>query len=179
MSRFNWWIFNTFGGTPAQQNPETGVWEAIPGADAVIGQSLYESLVAGKTMTLMRGSFIDRWEPDNYLLDFLYGNADTWKHNVSISGGDDKFNYRASLNYSTAQSQLKIAEDGEKKYGARLKADGRTRGSGPLPIRTVIRTIHSPASAILTDGLLKAARMKTAGIRSVPTEKSHLTFHVM
>ncbi len=123
MSRFNWWIFNTFGGTPAQQNPETGVWEAIPGADAVIGQSLYESLVAGKTMTLMRGSFIDRWEPDNYLLDFLYGNADTWKHNVSISGGDDKFNYRASLNYSTAQSQLKIAEDGEKKYGARLNAD--------------------------------------------------------
>ena len=59
MMRFNWWIFNTFGGTPAQQNPETGVWEAIPGADAVIGQSLYESLVAGKTMTLMRGSFIE------------------------------------------------------------------------------------------------------------------------
>lgn len=123
MSRFNWWIFNTFGGAPVEKNPSTGAYELIPGADSYIGESLYNALVAGQTLTLQRGQYIDRWEPNNYLLDFLYGNADTWKHNVSISGGDDKFNYRASLNYSSAQSQLKVAEDGEKKYGARLNAD--------------------------------------------------------
>lgn len=123
MTRFNWWIFNTFGGSPVEKNPATGQYELIEGADAYIGQSLYEALVAGKTLTLKRGQYIDRWEPNNYLLDFLYDNADTWKHNVSISGGDQKFNYRASANYSSAQSQLAIAEDGEKKYGIRLNAD--------------------------------------------------------
>lgn len=121
-SRINWWIFNSFGGSPVAKNPNTGAWE-LTGEETVVGEALYKALRAGKPFFLKRGDFIDSWQPGNYLLDFLYGSADTWKHNVSISGGDEKFNYRASINYSDAQSQLKIAEDGEKKYGARLNAD--------------------------------------------------------
>lgn len=120
-NRIDWWIFNSFGGTPVAKNETTGEWETY--GDAVVGEGLYNALKAGQPFFLKRGNFIDSWQPGNYLLDFLYGNADTWKHNVSVSGGDDKFNYFAALNYSDAQSQLKVAEDGEKKYGARVNMD--------------------------------------------------------
>lgn len=120
-NRINWWIFNSFGGTPVKKNETTGEWETY--GEQVVGEGLFNKLKEGNSFFLKRGEFIDSWQPGNYLLDFLYGNADTWKHNVAVSGGDDKFNYFASLNYSDAQSQLKIAEDGEKKYGARLNMD--------------------------------------------------------
>lgn len=120
-NRINWWIFNSFGGTPVQKNQTTGEWETY--GETVVGEGLFNKLREGKPFFLKRGNFIDSWQPGNYLLDFLYGNANTWKHNVSVSGGDDKFNYFAALNYSDAQSQLKIAEDGEKKYGARVNMD--------------------------------------------------------
>ena len=120
-NRINWWIFNSFGGTPVAKNETTGEWETY--GDAVVGEGLYNALRAGQPFFLKRGNFIDSWQPGNYLLDFLYGNANTWKHNVSVSGGDEKFNYFAALNYSDAQSQLKVAEDGEKKYGARVNMD--------------------------------------------------------
>lgn len=120
-NRINWWIFNSFGGTPVQKNQATGEWETY--GETVVGEGLYNKLREGQPFFLKRGNFIDSWQPGNYLLDFLYGNANTWKHNVSVSGGDDKFNYFAALNYSDAQSQLKVAEDGEKKYGARVNMD--------------------------------------------------------
>lgn len=125
MNVFDYWIFGNAdnSGTPVQKNPETGAWEAIPGAGVVTRDGLIGALMRGETLTLNSNGAIKRWEPNNYLLDALYGDADTWKHNVSIAGGDAKFNYRASANYSTAQSQLKVAEDGEKKYGIRLNAD--------------------------------------------------------
>lgn len=121
-NRINWWIFDSFGGSPVAKNQATGEWE-LTGEDSVVGEGLYNALRKGESFFLKRGDYIDSWQPGNYLLDYLYGNADTWKHNVSISGGDEKFNYRASLNYSQAQSQLKVAEDGEKKYGGHLNAD--------------------------------------------------------
>lgn len=120
-NRINWWIFNSFGGTPVQKNQATGEWETY--GETVVGEGLYNKLREGQPFFLKRNNFIDSWQPGNYLLDFLYGNANTWKHNVSVSGGDDKFNYFAALNYSDAQSQLKVAEDGEKKYGARVNMD--------------------------------------------------------
>lgn len=55
--------------------------------------------------------------------DYLYGQATSQKHSVSIAGADDRFSYRASLSYQENNSQLKVAEDGDKKYGARLNAD--------------------------------------------------------
>ncbi len=119
--RVDWWIFNSFGGTPVAKNETTGEWETY--GESVVGEGLYNALYKGDPFYLKRGDFIDSWQPGNYLLDFLYGNANTWKHNVAVSGGDAKFNYYAGLNYSDAQSQLKVAKDGEKKYGARLNVD--------------------------------------------------------
>lgn len=55
--------------------------------------------------------------------DYLYGQATSQKHAITISGADDKFGYYASFNYSDEQSHLKIAEDGQKKYGGRLNMD--------------------------------------------------------
>lgn len=120
----DWWIFNTFGGPEAAKNPETGKYEVVPGGNIYKGKDLFNALKNGQTLTTINGSgFVERWDPSNYLMDYIFGDSNTWKHNISVAGGDEKFNYRASLNYSDAQSQLKIAEDSEKKYGARLNAD--------------------------------------------------------
>lgn len=57
-----------------------------------------------------------------YMMDYLYGQATSQKHSISISGADEKFSYRASLGYADNNSQLKVANDGEK-YSGRLNAD--------------------------------------------------------
>jgi len=109
----NWWIFNSFGGSTMEGETTT-----------YVGESLFNALRDGKTLTLKQANgYVARWEPDRYIMDYLYGQASSQKHSVSISGADDKFGYRASLNYADNNSQLKIAEDGEKKYGGRLNAD--------------------------------------------------------
>jgi len=84
---------------------------------------LWNALRNGQTLTLTNSGKTYRYEPNHYLSDELYGQATSQKHSVSISGGDDKFSYMASLAYSDAQSQLKVAEDGEKKYSGRLNVD--------------------------------------------------------
>lgn len=123
-SSINWWIFNTFGGNEAVKNPATGKYEVKEGGKLYKGESLFNALRNGESFITLNGSGnVEHWMPNNYFLDYMFGDSDTWKHNVSIAGGDEKFNYRASLNYSTAQSQLKVADDNEKKYGARLNAD--------------------------------------------------------
>ncbi len=111
-TNINWWIFNSFGGSTMDENPVT-----------YTGESLFNALREGKSLTLRRGSNVDRWEPNNYIMDYLYGQASSHRHSVTISGADDKFGYHASLSYSDNKSQLKVAEDGEKKYGARLNMD--------------------------------------------------------
>lgn len=108
----NWWIFNTFGGTSVDDEKTS-----------YKGEALFNALRAGQTLTVKNGSLIERWEPQNYFMDFLYGQASSQKHSVSISGADEKFAYRASLNYADNNSQLKVAKDNEKKYGGRLNAD--------------------------------------------------------
>lgn len=109
----NWWIFNSFGGS-----------SIVEGDNEIYkGEALFNAIRAGKMLTLKNGARIERWDSSNYLMDYLYGQANSQKHSVSISGADDKFSYRASLGYSDASSQLKIARDGEKKYSARLNAD--------------------------------------------------------
>jgi TonB-linked SusC/RagA family outer membrane protein len=116
----NWWIFNSFGGATLDQtdiDPATGAPRIYK------GETLFNALREGKTLTLQNGNKVERWEPNNYLMDFLYGQANQQKHNISISGADDRFSYRLSLGYEKAQSQLKVAEDGQKKWSARLNAD--------------------------------------------------------
>lgn len=120
----NWWIFNSFGGNSAIKNPQTGKYEIDPNGKLYQGETLFNALKNGEDfITINNNGFVEHWMANNYLWDYVFGDSNTWKHNLSVSGGDDKFNYRASLNFSDANSQLKIAEDNEKKYGARLNAD--------------------------------------------------------
>ncbi len=109
----NWWIL--------------GTGSVLPGVDAN-GKSyerdvLWQALHDGQTLVLTNSGKTYRYEPGHYLMDELYGQAFSQKHSVSISGGDDKFGYMASLGYSNNKSQLKVADDGEKKYSGRLNMD--------------------------------------------------------
>ncbi|MDR1342391.1 MAG: TonB-dependent receptor [Prevotellaceae bacterium] len=111
--QINWWIFAT--------------GSVLPGVDAN-GQSydredLWRALRDGETLVLTNSGKTYRYEPGHSLMDELYGQSFSHKHSVGISGADDKFGYRASLGYANNQSQLKVAEDGEKKYSARLNMD--------------------------------------------------------
>lgn len=116
----NWWIFNSFGGPTL----DTSDIDPSTGAPMIYkGEALFNALRAGKTLTLQNGTKVERWEPNNYMMDYLYGQATSQKHSLSISGADDKFSYRASLGYSDSNSQLKVADDGQKKYSGRLNAD--------------------------------------------------------
>ena len=116
----NWWIFNSFGGASTDPNDI----DPATGAPCIYkGEALFNALRDGKTLTVQNGDKIERWEPNNYIMDNLYGQATSQKHNLSVSGADDKFGYRLSLGYEKAQSQLKVAEDGQKKWSARLNAD--------------------------------------------------------
>ena len=113
MKQFDWWIF--------------GAGSVLGGVDAN-GTSynrdvLWNALRDGQTLNLTNSGKTYRYEPNHYLMDELYGQATSQKHSVNISGGDDKFSYMASLAYSKAQSQLKVADDGEKKYSGRLNVD--------------------------------------------------------
>ena len=116
----NWWIFNSFGGPTldtSDVDPSTG------NPMVYRGEALFNALKAGRVLTLQNGDKIERWDPNVYMQDYLYGSATSHRHAVTISGADKKFGYYASLSYSDANSQLKVAEDGEKKYGARLNMD--------------------------------------------------------
>lgn len=84
---------------------------------------MWEALRNGETFTLNKSGQIQRFEPGHYAMDDLYGSSFSHKHNLSISGADEKFSYRASLGYAENNSQLKVADDGEKRYSARLNMD--------------------------------------------------------
>lgn len=119
-NNINWWVFNSFGGAtldPTDIDPATGAPRIYK------GETLFNALRDGKTLTLQNGDKVERWEPNNYLMDYLYGQANSQKHSLSIAGADEKFGYRLSLGYEKAQSQLKVAEDGQTKWSARLNAD--------------------------------------------------------
>ncbi|MDR1632600.1 MAG: SusC/RagA family TonB-linked outer membrane protein, partial [Dysgonamonadaceae bacterium] len=113
--RMNWWIFATNS--------------VLSGVDVNTGQAtgdlaFWQRLRNGETMTIRRSNgWIHRYEPNKYIMDELYGQATSHKHSLSISGADDKFGYMASLGFADNQSQLKVADDGEKKYSGRLNMD--------------------------------------------------------
>ena len=84
----NWWIFNSFGGATL----DTSDIDPATGAPRIYrGEALFNALREGKTLTLQNGDKVERWEPSNYLMDALYGQATSQKHNLSISGADEKF----------------------------------------------------------------------------------------
>jgi TonB-linked SusC/RagA family outer membrane protein len=109
--KINWWVFGS----------------VLSGADEsgkpYVNEDLWKALRNGETLTLNNNGLIHRYEPGHYLIDELYGRSTSTKHSVNVSGADDKFGYMASLGYADNQSQLKIADDGEKKYSGRLNMD--------------------------------------------------------
>jgi TonB-linked SusC/RagA family outer membrane protein len=115
LDRFNWWIFasnSVLGGTSV----DTG--------ENIYGLDFWQRLRRGENMTIMRNNgWVHRYEPNNYIMDELYDQATSQKHSLSISGADDKFGYMASLGFADNSSQLRIAEDSEKKYSGRLNMD--------------------------------------------------------
>ncbi|WP_410795596.1 SusC/RagA family TonB-linked outer membrane protein [Parabacteroides sp. FAFU027] len=113
VKQLDWWIFkdgSVLGGVDANGTTYSR-------------DVLWNALRNGETLTLTNSGKTYRYEPNHYLMNELYGQASTKKHAINVSGGDDKFSYMASLGYSDAQSQLKVAEDGEKKYSGRLNVD--------------------------------------------------------
>jgi hypothetical protein len=49
------------------------------------GSNLFDALRAGKVVTIADGSKIKRWDPNVYMEDYLYGQATSHKHTVTIS----------------------------------------------------------------------------------------------
>ena len=116
----NWWIFNSFGGPTLDEtdiDPETG------NPTVYKGEKLFNALRAGKVLTLRNGNRIERWDTTQDIMKELYGQATSQKHNINISGADKRFGYNLSLGYESAQSQLKPAYDGQRKWSARLNSD--------------------------------------------------------
>ena len=119
-NNINWWIFNSFGGPTLDTSdidPETG------NPTVYKGEKLFNALRAGKILTLQNGNKVERWDPTSNIMDELYGQATSQKHNVNISGADQRFGYNLSLGYESAKSQLKPAYDGQRKWSGRLNAD--------------------------------------------------------
>lgn len=119
-NNINWWVFNSFGGPTLDTtdiDPETG------NPTVYKGEKLFNALREGKVLTLQNGNKVERWDTNNDLLDALYGQATSQKHNVNISGADKRFGYNMSLGYESARSQLKPAYDGQRKWSGRLNAD--------------------------------------------------------
>lgn len=114
-----WWILGT------QANGADGYLTGINDETGVVykNRRMWEALRNGETFTLNKSGQIQRFEPGHYAMDDLYGSSFSHKHNLSISGADEKFSYRASLGYAENNSQLKVADDGEKRYSARLNMD--------------------------------------------------------
>ena len=114
-AKMNWWIFAT-------NNVLSGT--LVDTGESIGDEQLWQALHDGRTMSVRRSNgWIHRYEPNNYMQDELYGQGMSYKHSISISGADDKFGYRASIGYADNQSQLKVVEDGEKKYSGRLNMD--------------------------------------------------------
>lgn len=146
-NNFNWWIFNSFGGPTLDTSdidPETG------NPTVYKGEKLFNALRSGKVLTLQNGNKVERWDTNLDIMDALYGQATSQKHNVNISGADKKFGYNLSLGYESAQSQLKPAYDGQRKWSGRLNAD--YNATDDLKFSTNIsyekRNVQSPSTDV-------------------------------
>lgn len=146
-NNINWWIFNTFGGPSMDESdidPETGTPTVYK------GEKLFNALRSGKVLTVQNGNKIERWDPTFNIMDALYGQATSQKHNVNISGADQRFGYNLSLGYESAKSQLKPAYDGQRKWSGRLNAD--YKATEDLKFATNIsyekRDVQSPSTDV-------------------------------
>lgn len=119
-NNINWWIFNSFGGPTID---ETDIDPATGNPTVYKGEKLFNALRDGKAITVRNGNKLERWDTTLNMMDELYGQATSQRHNIGISGADKRFGYNLSLGYESAKSQLKPAYDGQRKWSARLNAD--------------------------------------------------------
>ena len=61
---------------------------------------------------------VHRFDNPN-LYDMIYGTTVSHRHNVSISGGNEKVTYRTSLGFADERSPMKFVYDGAKRYNFR------------------------------------------------------------
>ncbi|MDR2917036.1 MAG: SusC/RagA family TonB-linked outer membrane protein, partial [Tannerella sp.] len=113
MDKFDWWIFK----------PGSVMSGIDANGKSYDNETLYKAWRNGEVLTLTNAGKTFRYTPDQNLKDILYKQAMSQKHNLSISGGDDRFGYMASMGYADNNAQLKVAEDGEKRYNGRLNMD--------------------------------------------------------
>lgn len=146
-NNINWWIFNSFGGPSLDKtdiDPETG------NPTIYKGEKLFNALRAGKVLTVQNSNRVERWDTSHDIMDALYGQATSQRHNVKISGADQRFGYNLSLGYESAKSQLKPAYDGQRKWSGRLNAD--YKATDDLKISTNIayekRDVQCPSTDV-------------------------------
>lgn len=138
--KFDWWILK----------PGSVMSGIDASGKSYDNETLWKAWRNGETLTLINGGKTFRYTPNQNIKDILYGQATSHKHNLSISGGDDKFGYMASVGYADNNAQLKVAEDGEKKYNARLNMD--YQATKVLKLETSmaydIRNITTPSTGV-------------------------------
>jgi TonB-linked SusC/RagA family outer membrane protein len=138
--KIDWWIFKSssvMGGVDAN-------------GQAYDNEFLWKAWRSGEVLTLTNAGKTFRYTPDQNMKDILYGQATSHKHNLSVSGGDDKFGYMASLGYADNNAQLKVAEDGEKRYNGRLNMDYQATKMLKLETSMAydIRNITTPSTGV-------------------------------
>jgi TonB-linked SusC/RagA family outer membrane protein len=78
-------------------------------------------------------------------IDEMFARRFSYQHNLSISGGSDKSDYRLSFGYANNQGDLATAYDGQKQYNARFKYDYNL--SDKLKVQTNISLIDAYTSS--------------------------------
>lgn len=82
-------------------------------------QAQWEKVAAGEMPTdPLFGKFAFNYADTDYFNE-IYGTTTSRRHNVSISGGNEKATYRTSLGYANERSTIDYVYDGAKKYNFR------------------------------------------------------------
>ncbi|MRT93760.1 SusC/RagA family TonB-linked outer membrane protein [Ancylomarina sp. 16SWW S1-10-2] len=83
----------------------------------------WEKIAAGEIPTeALFGSFDFNYADTDYFKE-VYGATTSQRHNIAISGGNEKATYRTSFGYANDRSTMDVAYDGAKKYNFRTNVN--------------------------------------------------------
>lgn len=138
--KFDWWILK----------PGSVMSGIDASGKSYDNETLWKAWRNGETLTLTNAGKTFRYTPNQDMKDILYGQANSYKHNLNISGGDERFGYMASIGYADNNAQLKVAEDGEKRYNGRLNMDYQATKALKLETSMAydIRNITTPSTGV-------------------------------
>lgn len=116
----------------------------------IFDEERVNGFITGKPFSYTTTDSKTHYYDDVNLLEELYGQSTSQNHNLSISGGAEKVNYRASVGYGDNRAQLKTAYDGEKKWSTRLNLDYRASDLFKFELGTSYdkRTVRSPTNGV-------------------------------